>query len=204
MYTRCRRIVSGLAGVLVFTGALATPPSARADVLHAEASGFVVRHERTVLAPPEMAWRMLVGHVAEWWHPDHTYGGDAASLYIEARPLGCFCERMGTNDVVVHMTVTMLRENRLLRLTGGLGPLGMMGVDGNLLISLFPSDDSTRIVLEYRVGGYEPDGLARIAPAVDGVLGEQIDRFVRFVESGSPDDSVPEDVMPEDPEQLDG
>ena len=98
----------------------------------------------------------------------------------------------------------MLRENRLLRLTGGLGPLGMMGVDGNLLISLFPSDDSTRIVLEYRVGGYEPDGLARIAPAVDGVLGEQIDRFVRFVESGSPDDSVPEDVMPEDPERLDG
>lgn len=169
---------------------------AHAEVMHAAESGFVVRHERTVLAPPETAWRMLIGHVGEWWHPDHTYAGDASSLYIEARPLGCFCERIGPNDVVVHLTVTMLRENRLIRLTGGLGPLGLMGVDGNLTVSLLPSEEETLVALEYRVGGYDPDGLDRIAPAVDAVLGEQMDRFVRFVEAGSPDDSVPDDVMP--------
>lgn len=190
-------IRTAFAGV-VAGSLLATVPAspARADVLHAAETGFVVRHERTVLAPPETAWRMLLGHVGEWWHPDHTYAGNAASLYIEARPLGCFCERIGPNDVVVHLTVTMLRENRLLRLTGGLGPLGLMGVDGNMTVSLLPSEDATSVALEYRVGGYDPDGLEAIAPAVDSVLGEQMDRFVRFVESGSPDDSVPEDDMP--------
>ncbi len=185
---------SGPAAVLLLVISALVP--AHAEVLDAAESGFVVRHERTVLAPPETAWRMLIGHVGEWWHPDHTYAGDASSLYIEARPLGCFCERIGPNDVVVHLTVTMLRENRLIRLTGGLGPLGLMGVEGNMTISLLPSDEETRVALEYRVGGYDPDGLERIAPAVDAVLGEQMDRFVRFVEAGSPDDSVPDDVMP--------
>jgi uncharacterized protein YndB with AHSA1/START domain len=180
----------------VFAASTLATTSAAADVLHAEAAGFVVRHERTMLAPPETAWRMLVGHVGEWWHPDHTYAGSAANLYIEERALGCFCERIGADDVVVHMTVTMLREDALLRLTGGLGPLGLMGVDGNLTISLLPQEESTALALEYRVGGYDPDGLDQIAPAVDYVLGEQMDRFVRFVESGSPDDSVPDDQMP--------
>ena len=189
-----RTALSGLVAGSLLATVPATP--ARADVLHAAETGFVVRHERTVLAPPETAWRMLLGHVGEWWHPDHTYAGNAASLYIEARPLGCFCERIGPNDVVVHLTVTMLRENRLLRLTGGLGPLGLMGVDGNMTVSLLPSEDATSVALEYRVGGYDPNGLEAIAPAVDAVLGEQMDRFVRFVESGSPDDSVPEDDMP--------
>ena len=189
---------SAAAPAIALLLALSAGP-ARAEVLHAAESGFVVRHERTILAPPETAWRMLIGHVGEWWHPDHTYAGDASSLYIEARPLGCFCERIGPNDVVVHLTVTMLRENRLIRLTGGLGPLGLMGVDGNLTVSLLPSEEDTRVALEYRVGGYDPDGLERIAPAVDAVLGEQMDRFVRFVEVGSPDDSVPDDVMPAEP-----
>ncbi|MEO0614858.1 MAG: ATPase [Pseudomonadota bacterium] len=191
-------VIQRLAPRLAAAGLLASlsAPAVQAEVLHAAETGFVVRHERTVLAPPETAWRMLLGHVGEWWHPDHTYSGNAESLYIEARPLGCFCEHIGPNDVVVHLTVTMLRENKLLRLTGGLGPLGLMGVDGNLTVSLLPSEDATNVALEYRVGGYDPDGLERIAPAVDSVLGEQMDRFVRFVESGSPDDSIPEDVMP--------
>lgn len=184
---------------LALTMAMATMTSpALADVLHAEAGGFVVRHERMVLAPPETTWRMLIGHVGEWWHPAHTYAGSAANLYIEERALGCFCERIGADDVVVHMTVTMLRSDALLRLTGGLGPLGLMGVDGNLTVSLLPEQDATKLALEYRVGGYDPDGLDKVAPAVDFVLGEQMDRFVRFVETGSPDDSVPEDRMPAD------
>lgn len=197
---------SGPAAALLVAAFVLSP--ARAEVMHAAESGFVVRHERTVLAPPETAWRMLIGHVGEWWHPDHTYAGDASSLYIEARPLGCFCERIGPGDVVVHLTVTMLRENRLIRLTGGLGPLGLMGVNGNMTVSLLPSEEETLVALEYRVGGYDPDGLERIAPAVDAVLGEQMDRFVRFVEAGSPDDSVPDDVMPDeigsDREPVDG
>ena len=176
------------------------PPAATAEVLHAAESGFVVRHELTLLAPRETVWRMLVGHVGEWWDGDHTYSGSAANLYIEERPLGCFCEELGDVDAVVHLTVTAIRSGALLRLTGGLGPLGLMGVDGNMTFSLGDADMGTALAMEYRVGGYHPEGLESLAPAVDGMLGEQLGRFVRFVESGSPDaltDEAAEDSMDE-------
>lgn len=157
-----------------------------AEVVDAADNGFTVRHEFGLVAPPETAWRMLIGHIGEWWDSDHTYSGDASNLYIEARPLGCFCERLSQSDAVVHLTVTVIRENSLLRLTGGLGPLGLMGVDGNMTLSLGSDERGTRIAMQYQVGGYSPDGLAGMAPAVDAMLGNQLARFVRFVETGSP------------------
>ncbi|MEN7342912.1 MAG: ATPase [Pseudomonadota bacterium] len=173
-------------------------PAVQAEVVDAENHGFTVRQEVAIIAPPETVWRMLVGHVGEWWHSDHTYSGDAANLYIEARPLGCFCERLSESDAVVHLTVTVIRENSLLRLTGGLGPLGLMGVDGNMTLSLVSDTGMTRLAMQYQVGGYSPDGLEEIAPAVDAMLSEQLTRLVRFIESGSPelDDVMLEEGMP--------
>ena len=170
-----------------------------AEVLHADRAGFVVRHEVTLVAPKETAWRMLVGHIGEWWNGDHTYSGSAENLYIEERALGCFCERLGEVDAVVHLTVTALRRGSLLRLPGGLGPLGLMGVDGNLVFSFSESDGRTLMAMEYRVGGYDPDGLDKIAPAVDATLLEQVERYVRFVESGSAElaTDLPEQMAPE-------
>ncbi|MEL7298086.1 MAG: ATPase [Pseudomonadota bacterium] len=169
---------------------------ASAEVVDAAESGFTVRHEIEVIAPRETAWRMLVGHVGEWWHDDHTYSGDAANLFIEERPLGCFCERLSEDDAVVHLMVTVIQQNSLLRLTGGLGPLGLMGVNGNLTFSFDGDSTSTRIAMQYQVGGYSPDGLAEIAPAVDATLGAQLARYIRFVESGSPESGVPEAASP--------
>lgn len=169
---------------------------ASAEVVDAAESGFTVRHEIEVIAPRETAWRMLVGHVGEWWHDDHTYSGDAANLFIEERPLGCFCERLSEDDAVVHLMVTVIQQNALLRLTGGLGPLGLMGVNGNLTFSFDGDSTSTRIAMQYQVGGYSPDGLAAIAPAVDATLGAQLARYVRFVESGSPESGVSEVESP--------
>ena len=191
--------------VAVLAAAMLCAGPATADVLHAERDGFVIRIEQAVVAPPDTAWRMLVGHVAEWWHDDHTYSGNAGNLYIEERPLGCFCERLRTTDAVVHMTVTAIEENSLLRLTGGLGPLGLMGVSGNMTISIGAGDSATVVALEYRVGGYHPEGLDKVAPAVNAMLTEQLQRYVRFVESGSPeqgpgDDGGPDEALPLPPE----
>lgn len=204
MIQGCRFIV-----VTVVVMATLYASQSRADVLHAERDGFVIRIEQGVIAPPDTAWRMLVGHIAEWWHGDHTYSGNAGNLYIEERPLGCFCERLKTTDAVVHMTVTAIEENSLLRLTGGLGPLGLMGVSGNMTISIGAGDSATVVALEYRVGGYHPEGLDSVAPAVDAMLSEQLLRYVRFVESGSPerapdDSKQPSEVLPTAPEDLQG
>lgn len=45
----------------------------------------------------------------------------------------------------------------------------------------------TQFEWTYAVGGYMPGGLAAIAPAVDAVLGDQLNRLKRFVESGRPE-----------------
>lgn len=190
---------------LAFSMAL---PPAHAEVVAADPAGFVVRHELSFVAPRETVWRMLLGHVGEWWHSDHTYSGDAQNLYIEPRALGCFCEDLGAADAVAHLTVTAIRTEALLRLTGGLGPLGLMGVDGNMVFSLADSETGTAMVMEYRVGGYDPDGLDGMAPAVDNMLGEQLARLVLLVETGSPEldqpiiegeggDMVPESLIDE-------
>ncbi|MEM9171286.1 MAG: ATPase [Pseudomonadota bacterium] len=164
-----------------------TLPVARAEVSSAAPTGFVVQHGAQISAPRDLAWRLLVGHVSDWWHPDHTYSGDATNLSIDARALGCFCEQLDGDDAVVHMQVTLIRTPSLLRLTGGLGPLGLRGVDGNLVFVLSETETGTLVELKYAVGGYDPDGLDQIAPAVDAVLGEQLTRFVRLVETGNAD-----------------
>ncbi|MEL7025203.1 MAG: hypothetical protein AAGL69_15815 [Pseudomonadota bacterium] len=186
------RLINKQAVMAVLFASLAATSSA--EVLHAEKTGFVVRHELRIVAPRETVWRMLLGHVAEWWDGAHTYSGDATNLYIEPRALGCFCEDLGAADAVVHLTVTAIRKENLLRLTGGLGPLGLMGVDGNMTFSFADDETGTALAMEYRVGGYDPDGLDQIAPAVDATLGLQLERLVRLIETGSASPVMDESV----------
>ena len=59
-------------------------------------------------------------------------------------------------------------------MTGGLGPLGLMGVNGNMTWEFFDDDNGTRIRFTYAVGGYSPDGLDTIAGGVDYVIAEAL------------------------------
>ena len=101
--------------------------------------------------------------------------------------MGCFCESIPDGGGVVHLTVTFVNPNVLLRMTGGLGPLGLMGVDGNLTWEFFEAEAGTRVKFAYAVGGYAPDGLEAIAPAVDYVIGEALQRLKAYVETGEAD-----------------
>ena len=158
-----------------------------AEVVDSAANGFTVRSDVAIKAPVETVWRVLAENVDDWWHSDHTYTGNAANLYIDARPLGCFCERLDAGGAVVHMTVTFANPGKMLRLSGGLGPLGLMGVDGNLVFSLRPGNEVSYVTVTYAVGGYAPDGLDAIAGAVDGVISDQAARLRRLIETGNAD-----------------
>ena len=161
------------------------------DVTASAANGFELEHEVVVNAPREVVWQAAVGNVGSWWSSDHTISGDAANLRIEARPLGCFCESVSAQGSVVHLTVSFVNPGGLLRMTGALGPLGLMGVSGNMFWEFFDEGDGTRIKFSYAVGGYHPDGLDKLAPAVDYVIGEALGRLAAWVETGSPDDVEP-------------
>jgi uncharacterized protein YndB with AHSA1/START domain len=170
-----------LLSLLVFFSAAAS-----AEVLDSTTAGFTTSHELIIDADRRAVWEAATGNVGAWWHPDHTISGDAGRLYIEATPQGCFCESLGTDAGVVHLVVTMVSPGVLLRLSGGLGPLGLMGVNGNMVWEFADAEGGTRVTFTYAVGGYSPQGLDTIAEPVDFVIGEALARLQAFVETGDP------------------
>ncbi len=82
------------------------------------------------------------------------------------------------------MTVTTIIPDTLLRLTGGLGPLGLMGVNGNMTWEFAAAENKTVVRFTYAVGGYRPGGLDALAEVVDAVIGEALLRLKAYVETG--------------------
>lgn len=160
---------------------------AAADVVAAEAGGFKIASKVTVDASREEAWRAATKHVDKWWSADHTISGDAGRLNIDAKPQGCFCESLGKNSGVVHMTVTMVSPPMVLRLTGGLGPLGLMGVEGNMTWEFDEVGNATEVTFTYAVGGFRPGGLDVLATPVDSVVADALKRLQAYIDTGDPE-----------------
>ena len=157
--------------------------TARADVTSAGPGGFTLEHELVIDASRGRVWQAAVREVGQWWHDDHTISGDASRMRIEARPLGCFCEDLGGNNGVVHLVVTSVSGPRMLRMSGGLGPLGLMGVNGSMTWEFFDAGEGTRVKFTYAVGGYRPGGLDGVAVPVDYVIGEALALLKAHVEN---------------------
>ena len=172
--------------VALFVATLIDNSPSHAEVLDAAPNGFTVRHQVSIDADRFTVYNAAVGQVGQWWSSDHTVSGDAANLYITAAIPGCFCESLGENAGLVHMAVSFVNPGVLIRLTGGLGPLGLMGVNGNMTWEFDETEDGSTVTLQYAVGGYMSGGLDTVAAAVDGVLVEAMTRLKAFVETGSP------------------
>lgn len=157
--------------------------SAHAEVADQGPAGFQVRHVVLIAAPPAKV-RAAALDIGKWWSSSHTYSGDAKNLSIDAA--GCFCEKL-PDGLVRHMTLVYSAPDAL-RLAGALGPLATTGASGHLGLSFGKAADSTQLVLTYDVGGYAKGGLAQTwAAPVDGVLGQQVARLKRYVETGKPE-----------------
>jgi hypothetical protein len=171
---------------VLFAAALATAPAAaHAEVTDQSAAGFQIRHVVELNAPPAKA-RAAVQDIGRWWSSDHTYSGDAANLSIDAG--GCFCEKLPGGSVR-HMSVVYSAPGAL-KMFGGLGPLQTTGAAGHLSFQFAkaPEPGKTVLTLSYDVGGYAKGGLAQVwAKPVDAVLGQQVLRFKKYVETGKPD-----------------
>src|SRR5690606_26695145 len=149
------------------TLALLHCPAATAAVIAADASGFTTRQSVTVSRSRAAVYQAATARIGSWWSDDHTVSGRAANMYLEPRVQGCFCEKLGEQGGVVHMLVTFVNPTVMLRLSGGLGPLGLMGVSGNMTWEFTDSADGTTMTWSYAVGGYFPGCLDQISSAVD-------------------------------------
>ena len=173
----------GVAAAIATAACLAG--TAMAEVVDVSQTGFLTRSQVVFHATPAAVYAALV-RVGAWWDPEHTYSGDGRNLTLEARPGGCFCEKLPGGGGVQHMTVVYASPGQSLRLVGGLGPLQQSGVAASLTWTLTKTEGGTQVEMKYSVGGYFQGGFEPIAPAVDGVLDGQLQRLKRFVETGSP------------------
>lgn len=160
-----------------------------AAVTESSPTGFSLKLETTVATSPEEAFARLL-QIGKWWDNEHTYSGDAASMTLDTRLGGCFCEQLADGGFVRHMDVVYFAPGKALNLQGGLGPLQQRGASGVLAFSFKPEaagSKSTRVTMTYTVSGFGVGkGLAELAPLVDSVLGQQMVRYKRFIETGKP------------------
>ena len=169
---------------LVLLGALAYS-SVEAKIVDQAPNGFTLENSEWVPTDPQASWKSFVNDVGQWWPADHSWWGDASKLSISEKVGGCFCELNGAQQAW-HMTVTFVDPGKLMRMTGGLGPLQGMGLDGALEWRFVAENGGTRITLWYRAGGYTPDDLAKFVPVVDKVQALQLGGLAEYLRKQSP------------------
>lgn len=179
------RLLPSSAAVLLALASL-LPSGAIAEVSKSTEYGFLLRNTVTIAAPPAKVWAALI-EPARWWNPAHSGSGKAANFRLEARAGGCFCERLADGGSVEHQHVVLVSPNRVLRLTGGLGPLQAEPVNAVLNWELKADGERTTLTQSYAVSGLANGGLAGWSTPVDGVIREQLERLQRWVETGHPE-----------------
>lgn len=161
--------------------------AAHAEVRQAAADGFFLAYSEPVSAAPAKTYAAVTA-VAAWWDGEHTWSGQASNLSLKAEAGGCFCERWAGGSAE-HGRVVMAMPAHLLRIETALGPLQELALKGVLSFWIRAEDDgSSRLDVEYRVNGASSSGLDTLAPQVDEILGVQVARLARYVDTGKPDE----------------
>jgi uncharacterized protein YndB with AHSA1/START domain len=156
---------------------------AQADVRDVQPTLFTIESTVTSTAPPTDVYTSLT-NPARWWHPRHTWSGDAKNLVMDAKAGGCYCETLPGGGSVQHSRVVWAEPGRRLKLDGAFGPLQDMAVDALMAFTLEPAGTGTKITLTFRASGNFTMETAKLAPVVDQVLGQQLARLREFADTG--------------------
>ena len=162
------------------------PVALFAEVADSSPAGFTVKISFSVKATPAAVYDAVV-KPANWWSSGHTFSGDAHNLSIDAKPMGCFCEKLPNGGGVRHLEVVSVMPGKLLVMTGGLGPLQSQALSGSMSIAIAAAGDETKLSMTYAVAGYVPAGTNTWAAPVNGMLSEQFTRLKNYIEHGTPE-----------------
>lgn len=167
--------------LLAIVCALAAAPAA-GKVSNLGEHGFTVTHTAEVESEPFFVWRTMTSHIDQWWSKDHSWTGNAANLYMKVERGGCFCEKYPNGGEAEHLRIIHFVPGREIRFDGALGPLQSMAVNGRMIWNIEKTETGSRITFTYHVFGHPEGGLAGIAPAVDGVIGQQLERLAEHLD----------------------
>ncbi|ALJ15988.1 SRPBCC family protein [Sphingopyxis macrogoltabida] len=163
------------AAALSLAAVVAQPAGAK--VIDQSENGFTVAHTAQVAATPADVWKML-RTPDKWWSKEHSWSGDAANFWLDSQAGGCFCEKLPDTGSglgsVQHARIVFAKPNQMLRLSGAFGPLQGEALNGTLTVQIKQTPTGSAIRFDYVVGGYMRFKVGDIAPAVDGVIGEQL------------------------------
>ena len=159
---------------LISTGLL-TVATAHAEIVESSDSHYVLKHEATSALAPDALWQRLI-EPAAWWHPDHTYSGDAGNLTLDPRAGGLWREAWESGSVV-HGSVLFVEDGKSIRLFAPFGPLQGLGVYTVWMITLSADGAGTKVVFDEISSGAPSADLDELAKAVDYVKTEAITRL---------------------------
>jgi len=161
----------------------ATNVPAAASQADAPSAGHIEFHYAfKTNAAPDRAYAAITG-IARWWDSSHTYSGNASNLSLDARAGGCWCELLADGGSVQHMTVLTAMPGRMLRLSGGLGPLQSAPVTAVMTWTIKRDGNGSEVDMSYLVSGYVRGGLDAIRADVDGVLSHQVERLHAYIDA---------------------
>lgn len=174
-----------LSGLVLSLSLLLVSLSLHAEVQWVGDNGFALENKIEIQADTDTVWQALVTRVDSWWPKDHSWWGQTSVFTIDPNAGGCFCERNGQRSAE-HMRISFVDPGRVLRMTGGLGPLQGLGMYGAMDWTLNavgddPDTPRTEVTLSYRVSGISPDGFADFAPVVDSVQALQLGGLGQFL-----------------------
>ena len=150
--------------------------SASAEILNSAADGFQIRLVGKSDLDNAQTYEVFVKDFGRWWNPDHSYFGNGEHLSVDLDQR-CILELVPGEATVRHMEIVFVQKNKIIRFTGGLGPLQEMGVSGAMTFKFEPKDGKTEITLTYNVTGASFQNLDKIAGPVNSVLEEQLKRL---------------------------
>jgi hypothetical protein len=163
---------------LALAALLAASPAC-AEVVSANANGFHLRYNVESPGTAEEAL-LAFARVDRWWNPAHTYSGQATSISMQLTPGGCLCEELPGGGIE-HMRVTYMDIPKRLVLTGALGPLLYEAATGVMDLNFEGTPGGgARTTVDYKVAGFASGGAEKLAPLVDKVLADQMQRYGAF------------------------
>ena len=160
--------------LLLLSAFLAAP--AVAEVKSASGNSFSIEHKAVVPVAPARLFASF-GEVGRWWNPEHSYSGKAGNLTMDLRAGGCFCEKLPGGGGIEHLRIVYVDPGKRVVLTGALGPLLYEAVNGVMDVQIKPSGPGSELTLSYKATGFAGGGADKLAPVVDRVVGEQVQRL---------------------------
>lgn len=160
--------------------ALSAAPAA-AEIVSRSADAFTLRYAADAEIAPEGIPGAL-RDLPRWWDGEHTYSGDSDNLSLDLSPGGCWCEKLADGSDFDHGRTVAVEAGRIL-FDAPFGPLRGKATRADLAVTWPAAQRGWTPTWTFTVEG---PGVGAMAEGVDAVMGAGYQRWLRYLEAGSP------------------